>query len=62
LTSAGNSASGKQNTKQKNMKLIPHKHRWISNLLHQAAMLPFMPLRIARKMASASARFYYQQA
>jgi hypothetical protein len=44
------------------MKLIPHKHRWISNLLHQAAMLPFMPLRIARKMASASARLYYQQA
>ena len=37
----------------------PHKLRNLSNLAHSVAMLPFVPLCIARPLAKIAGRFYY---
>ena len=44
------------------MKLVPHRLRFVSDILHNVAMLPCMPLPIARIIGKAASRFYYQLA
>ena len=41
------------------MKLKRHPLRPLSNVLHKVAMLPFMPLALARKISALSSRLYY---
>jgi hypothetical protein len=45
-----------------NMTLKAHPLRIFSHILHAVAMLPCMPLCIARIIAKASARLYYSKA
>ena len=41
------------------MKLKRHPLRRLSDLLHNIAMLPFMPMLIARPLANLSSKYYY---
>lgn len=44
------------------MNLAPHHLRPLSNLLHAVAMLPIMPLFIARPIAKLASKLYYKVA
>ena len=41
------------------MNLKRHPLRQLSNVLHMIAMLPFVPLALARKISALSSRLYY---
>ena len=41
------------------MNLQRHPLRRLSDLLHNIAMLPFMPMFLARPIAKLSSKFYY---
>jgi len=44
------------------MKLKRHPLRPLSDALHALAMIPGMPLGIAKRIASLASRFYYSKA